>query len=102
MTPVSSRPRPRGGRSLFNREHQEFNPVLLQNLDVGEAYFHGGRLFVDPDAFTFSNRKAARKQSRRHYGRPREDIEPLITNALLSLTKPNPNKAIKRSRNKHS
>ena len=29
---------------LFNREHQQFNPVALQNLNVGEAYFHGGRL----------------------------------------------------------
>jgi hypothetical protein len=33
----------------FNREHQEFNPVALQNLNVGEAYFHGGRLLALSD-----------------------------------------------------
>ena len=71
---------------LFNREHQEFNPVALQNLNVGEAYFHGGRLFVDPDVYTFPSRKSARKQSRRHYGRSRQRVEPVITQSLLSLT----------------
>jgi hypothetical protein len=72
----------------FNREHQEFNPVALQNLNVGEAHFHGGRLYVDPDAHTFPGRTSARKQSRRHYGRQRETVEPHITGALLSLIKP--------------
>ena len=70
---------------LFNREHQQFNPVALQNLNVGEAYFHGGRLYVDPDTYTFPGRKSSRKQSRRHYGRRRETVEPIITDALLSL-----------------
>lgn len=73
---------------LFNREHQQFNPVALQNLNVGEAHFHGGRLYVDPDTYTFPARKNARKQSRRHYGRPRVLVEPVITEALLSLIKP--------------
>src|SRR5262249_21821857 len=72
---------------LFNREHQEFNPVALQNLNVGEAHFHGGRLYVDPDTHTFPSRKNPRKQSRLHYGRPRAKVEPIITQALLSLTK---------------
>ena len=72
---------------LFNREHQQFNPVALQNLNVGEAYFHGGHLFVDPDTFTFPRRANVRKQSRRHYGRRRDEVEPIITNKLLSLTK---------------
>jgi DNA helicase HerA-like ATPase len=72
---------------LFNREHQEFNPVALQNLNVGEAHFHGGRLHVDPDIYTFPDRKNPRKQSRLHYGRRREKVEPIITQALLSLTK---------------
>ena len=67
---------------LFNREHQEFNPVALQNLNVGEAHFHGGRLYVDPDTYTSPNRKSARKQSRRHYGRQREKVEPIITQSL--------------------
>jgi hypothetical protein len=71
----------------FNREHQEFNPVALQNLNVGEAHFHGGRLYVDPDTYMFPNRKNPRKQSRLHYGRRREKVEPVITQALLSLTK---------------
>jgi hypothetical protein len=70
---------------LFNREHQEFNPVALQNLNVGEAYFHGGFLYVDPDTYTFPNRASCQKQSRRHYGRGREKVEPIITQALLSL-----------------
>jgi hypothetical protein len=73
---------------LFNREHQEFNPVALQNLNVGEAYFHGGRLLVDPDSYTFPRRAVVRKQSRRHYGRQREKVEPLITQKLLSLANP--------------
>jgi hypothetical protein len=73
---------------LFNREHQEFNAVALQNLSVGEAYFHGGRLFVDPDVYISPNRKSARKQSRRHYGRSRQRVEPVITQSLLSLTRP--------------
>jgi hypothetical protein len=72
---------------LFNREHQEFNPVALQSLDVGEAHFHGGRLFVDPDTYTFPDRKNPRKQSRLHYGRRREKVEPVITEALLTLTR---------------
>jgi hypothetical protein len=76
---------------LFNREHQRFNPVALQNLNVGEAYFHGGFLYVDPDTYTFPDRKSARKQSRRHYGRERAKVEPLITQSLLSLTKPSAN-----------
>ena len=71
---------------LFNREHQQFNPVALQNLDVGEAYFHGGHLFIDPDTYTFPRRATVRKQSRRHYGRPRDKVEPIITNKLFSLT----------------
>jgi hypothetical protein len=70
---------------LFNREHQDFNPVALQNLNVGEAHFHGGRLHVDPDTYMFPNRKNPRKQSRLHYGRRREKVEPIITQALLSL-----------------
>lgn len=73
---------------LFNREHQDFNPVALQSLAVGEAHFHGGRFHVDPDAYAFPGRRSARKQSRRHYGRRRERVEPIITDALLSLTKP--------------
>jgi hypothetical protein len=70
---------------LFNREHQDFNPVALQNLNVGEAHFHGGRLYVDPDIYTFPDRKNPRKQSRLHYGRRREMVEPVITQSLLSL-----------------
>jgi hypothetical protein len=70
---------------LFNREHQDFNPIALQNLNVGEAYFHGGRLYVDPDTYVFPNRKNPRKQSQLHYGRRREKVEPIITQALLSL-----------------
>ena len=76
---------------LFNREHQEFNPLALQNLDVGEAHFHGGRLYVDPDMYTFPKRKSARNQSRRHYGRARDKVEPIITRALLSLINPDLN-----------
>lgn len=70
---------------LFNREHQAFNPVSLQSLAVGEAHFHGGRLYVDPDAYGFPGRANARKQSQRHYGRRRENVETVITHALLSL-----------------
>jgi DNA helicase HerA-like ATPase len=73
---------------LFNREHQDFNPVALQSLGVGEAHFHGGRLIVDPDAYIFPTCGGARRQSRRHYGRRREAVEPVITDALLALTKP--------------
>jgi len=71
---------------LFNREHQDFNPVALQDLNIGEAHFHGGRLLVDADTYTFPRRAIVRKQSRRHYGRRRERVEPTITHKLLSLT----------------
>jgi hypothetical protein len=83
----------------YYREHQQFNPVALQNLNVGEAYFHGGRLHVDPDAHTFPTRKKSRAQSRRHYGRRREIVEPIITGALLSLVdRPNAHGTYSRKR----
>jgi hypothetical protein len=87
---------------LFNREHQQFNPVALQNLNVGEAQYHGGRIYVDPDTYTFPGRKNARKQSRRHYGRAREKVEPIITQALFALTTPDtPRKNKRRPRAAH-
>ena len=80
---------------LFNREHQEFNPVALQNLNVGEAHFHGGRLLRRPRHVHFpAQEDAPASRAARHYGRRREKVEPIITKALLSLTKPatNPTK----------
>ncbi len=58
---------------LFDREHQKFNPHVLYNLELGEAYCRNSFLYPDPNPQTYPDAENARRQSRRHYGRPRPD-----------------------------
>jgi hypothetical protein len=60
---------------LFNREHQTFNPYVLYNLKLGEAWCRSSFLYPDLNPQTYPNVDAARQQSRRHYSQPRSSIE---------------------------
>ena len=60
---------------LFNREHQPFNPHVLHNLKLGEAYCRNSFLYPDLNPQTYEEAHNTRRQSRRHYGRPREMVE---------------------------
>jgi hypothetical protein len=64
---------------LFDREHQHFNPHVLYNLELGEAWCRGSLLYPDSHPKTFPNPDNVRKQSRRHYSRPRYVVEQEIT-----------------------
>ena len=60
---------------LFDREHQHFNPHVLYNLELGEAWYRGSFLYPDFHPQTFPNAENARQQSRRHYTQPRRVTE---------------------------
>jgi DNA helicase HerA-like ATPase len=60
---------------LFDREHQQFNPHVLYNLELGEAWCRGSFLYPDDHPLNFPNPENVRKQSRRHYSRPRHVVE---------------------------
>lgn len=60
---------------LFNREHQTFNPHVLHNLKLGEAWCRGSYLYPELHPPTYPNAESARQQSRRHYARPRRVVE---------------------------
>lgn len=77
----------------FNRPHQPYNPHALQELERGQALVHG----ADADAMLVhipappTNGRAAdavKKQSHRHYTRPREDVEQRLTRALAPRRTP--------------
>src|SRR5262249_31002674 len=77
-TLISSRLAPDDARHLaplFDREHQHFNPHVLYNLELGEAWYRGSSLYPDFHPQTFPNPEKARQQSRRHYTEPRRIIE---------------------------
>ena len=68
---------------LLDREHQAFNPHTLTQLATGEAYVHmrGTHGSVSHHVFTYppptprnENPTAVRKQSRRHFSRPRQAV----------------------------
>jgi hypothetical protein len=59
---------------LFNREHQQFNPHVLYNLELGEAYCRNSFLYPDPHPQTYPDVENTRRQSRRHYARPRDIV----------------------------
>jgi len=74
----------------FDREHQAFNPHMLQQLATGEAMVRvaasGGALVSLPEApEPVGDAERVRRQSRLHYGRPREAVESKIIAALTSL-----------------
>ena len=60
---------------LFDREHQKFNTQVLYNLKLGEAYCRNSFLYPDPNPQTYAFAENARRQSRRHYARPRAQVE---------------------------
>jgi hypothetical protein len=60
---------------LFDREHQHFNPHVLYNLELGEAWCRSSFLYPDLEPQTYPNVHNTRQQSRRHYGRPRHVVE---------------------------
>ena len=60
---------------LFDREHQEFNPHVLYNLALGEAWCRGSFLYPDRNPLTYRDADKVRQQSRRHYSRPRAVVE---------------------------
>lgn len=60
---------------LFDREHQHFNPHVLYNLNLGEAWCRGSYLYPDLNPRTYADANTVRRQSRRHYARPRALVE---------------------------
>jgi hypothetical protein len=60
---------------LFDREHQHFNPHVLYNLRMGEAWSRGSFLYPDLDPPTYQDADNVVRQSRRHYARPRHVVE---------------------------
>jgi hypothetical protein len=70
----------------FHRLHEEFNPTALLELDDGEAIVAAGgrdamRVNVPPPAPVGSS-DAVKKQSRRHCGRPRAEVERCLARQL--------------------
>lgn len=70
----------------FNRPHQDFNPYALMSLEDGEAYMlTPGRdpvLAHVPASGQVGASDVVRRQSRRHYGRPRGAVEARLRRAL--------------------
>ena len=60
---------------LFDREHQHFNPHVLYNLELGKAWCRGSFLYPDLNPLTYPGADKVRQQSRRHYARPRHQVE---------------------------
>jgi hypothetical protein len=60
---------------LFDREHQHFNSHVLYNLSLGEAWCRNSFMYPDANPTTYSHPESTRRQSRRHYGRPRVVVE---------------------------
>ena len=71
----------------FDRAFQEFNPYTLRHLERGEAVVRSGSRDAElidmplPTART-CDPKVVKKQSRRHYGNPREEVELKIFGVL--------------------
>jgi energy-coupling factor transporter ATP-binding protein EcfA2 len=70
----------------FNRLHEEFNETALLELDDGEAFVaapgrEGIRVSIPPPA-PIASSEQVKKQSRRHYGRPRASVERYIERQL--------------------
>ena len=60
---------------LFDREHQHFNAHVLYHLELGQAFCRNAFLYPDPTPQTYPDVENARRQSRRHYARPRSQVE---------------------------
>jgi hypothetical protein len=68
---------------LFNREHQQFNPHVLYNLKLGEAFCRGTFLYPDPNPRTYPDPELVRQQSRRHYARSRSVAEKEVARVFM-------------------
>ena len=68
---------------LFNREHQQFNPHVLYNLKLGEAFCRGTFLHPDPNPRTYPDPELVRQQSRRHYARSRSVAEKEVARVFM-------------------
>ena len=71
----------------FDRAHQPFNPYTLTHLDRGEAVIRIGaseasHVTIPVPQRSGCNVAAIKKQSRLHYGRPRDQVERNIFKAL--------------------
>ena len=70
----------------FNRLHEQFNPTALYELGVGQTMARlpewYGQMNVPPAPQHAIDPETIRKQSRRHYSRPRPKVEPGILAAL--------------------
>jgi hypothetical protein len=60
---------------LFDREHQHFNPYALYNLNPGQAWCRDAFLYPQLTPLPSAYVQHTRKQSRRHYARPRHIVE---------------------------
>jgi len=74
----------------FDRLHQPYNPHALQELERGQALVHSAdadAMLVHIPAPSSSGRTAdaVKKQSRRHYARPREHVEQRLARALATF-----------------
>ena len=67
---------------LFDREHQDFNPHVLYNLALAEAWCRGSFLYPDRSPLTYPDADKVRQQSRRHYSRPRAIVEREVQNVF--------------------
>ena len=65
----------------FDELHQTFNPVALQSVATGEAWVNGTLVKV-PAPRPVGSTEIVRKQSRLHYGNPRDRVERNILKAL--------------------
>jgi hypothetical protein len=71
----------------FNDPHREFNPSFFNELGTGEAMVKIGsrdvrRLRTPPPEPGVGTKDVVRRQARRHYARPRAEVEPWIHETL--------------------
>lgn len=74
----------------FDRPHQDFNPFVLRQLDIGQAMLRipgrYGEMVITAAPPELSDRaEIVRKQSRLHYGTQRDEVEEKIARALHLL-----------------
>jgi hypothetical protein len=66
----------------FNAQFRQFNPHTLRHLNIGEAYYSEGFLYPERDIAPLVDPELVRRQSRRHYGRPRAIVERGVARAM--------------------
>ena len=71
----------------FDRPHQDFNPFVLRQLEIGHAMLripgrYGEMVITAPPPELTGRQDVVRKQSRIHYGNARANVEEKIQRAL--------------------